>query len=133
MESIASIPVTSLRRTPPGYRQPLWRWVVLPASAILQHHYGGVWISGDLQLAEDELRFLPTKLGAKFHRSPEAWTLPLGAITEVRCTRGMAMETIDVHHEDGVRRLKSVRSLAFVERLQEAVSAARAGVTASGI
>lgn len=120
----ASIPVSWLRRMPEGYKQPLWRWILLPASALMVRHYGGTWSSGVLELRETALFFTPTKASALFTRGLTAWQIPFGDIRDVEFNRGAASETILIHHTHGTEKILSARSEPFFNALREAITKA---------
>jgi hypothetical protein len=123
----AAIPVAWLKPIPPGYRLPVWRWILLPASALMLKLYRGVWISGQLELHEESLRFVQTSALPIKRRPAEHWTLALKDIRELDLRPGFGTETIELHHAGGVAKLMSARSEAFVARIRAALAQRQAG------
>ena len=119
---IASIPVAWLKPIPASYRIPIWRWVLLPASTFMLKRRNGVWMSGTLTLTATELRFTQSQM-IKTARAatPETWSLPIENISRAIVSRGMASETIDVHHSNGVAKLMTARAGSFIDQLQSAI------------
>lgn len=116
---IASVVGSSLEKPPPGYSPPLWRRIFMPASVLIQKYYGGFWISGDIHLTAKDVRFAPNRLSAKMYPASIAWVVPLESISDVKYKKGIAMDTIDIHHTRGVQTFKSVRTSDFIRRLEE--------------
>ena len=119
---IASVPVAWLKPVPASYRIPLWRWVLPPATTFMLKRRGGVWVSGTLTLTATELRFTQTKV-LKSASVPETWALPLDDISRAVVARGMASETIEVHHANGIARLMTARAGGFIDHLHAAIPA----------
>ncbi len=119
----SSIPVAWLKPIPEGYRIPLWRWLLVPATVLMLKRRGGVWISGTLTLAEDDLRFTQTKAIKTKSTQLEEWTVPLGQITDLTVAPGFASETLRITHANGVHKLMAARSEDFVAGLRKALSA----------
>lgn len=122
---IASVVGSSLERTPPGYSPPLLRRIFMPASVLIQKYYGGFWISGDIHLTANDVRFAPNRLSAKMYPASVAWVVPLASISEVKHKKGIAMDTTDIHHAGGIQTFKSVRSADFIRKLQERIPEGR--------
>lgn len=118
----SGIPVSWLRRVPEGYRQPLWRWFILPASALMVRHYGGAWVSGVLQIGDTGLLFSPNKASAFLGKGVIPWQLPFSDIAEVDFKRGKISETILIRHRTGTEKILSARSEPFFHQLQAAVA-----------
>lgn len=123
--SSTSIPAAWLKRLPEGYAIPIWRWLLLPATAIMLKRQGGVWISGTLTLAGEELRFSQNKLIKSSRVPPEAWTLSLADITDVVLAKGFASETLEIHAPAGVVKLMTARSAEFVDKVKQAIADAK--------
>lgn len=119
---VASIPAAWLKPLPDGYTIPTWRWILLPATALMLKHYGGVWVSGDLRLQSTDVVFTQAKAIKLASASPEVWTIPLNGISDVEVTKGIASETIRIHHSGRTARLMTARSSEFVETLNQALS-----------
>ena len=114
------IPAAWLRPLPAGYQIPLWRWLLLPATALMLKKSGGVWINGDLELTRAEVRFTQTK-AVKLSNAPvESWALALDDIANVAVSKGLASETLLIEHAGGTEKLLTARSDAFVGRLRSA-------------
>lgn len=118
------IPVSWLRPLPEGYKIPIWRWVLLPATAIMLKRQGGVWMSGALEITEDELRFSQTHM-VKSARTPAIrWGIKLADISAINVQPGMVSETLQVEYSAGSVKFMTVRAGEFIERLRAAVPAA---------
>lgn len=107
---------------PEGHRIPLWRWLLLPATALMLKHQGGVWMNGTLELTGEDLRFAPVRLIKSAKSPPESWSIPLGQISDVTTVKGIASETIEVHHAIGVAKFMTAKSGTFVEELKQSIS-----------
>lgn len=119
-ESIRT-PVAWLRRTPAGYTIPVWRWILLPATALMLKRNGGVWMTGDLELTADELRFTRAK-AVKLASTPmESWALAVSDIVNVHVHKGLASETLLIEHAGGTEKLLTARSGGFVEQLRSVI------------
>lgn len=118
---LATIPVSWLKRTPPGYSLPIWRWILLPATALMLKYYGGVWINGDLRLSKDAIGFIQTKAVPIASKSLEAWSVPLREVSAVTLSKGTVSDTIEIHHPGGVHKLMSARSEQFVAQVRAAL------------
>ena len=118
-EPIVSLPAAWLRPLPQGYRIPPWRWVVLPATAIMLKWYGGVWVSGAVRLMADRVAFVETGLtGAP--TSSDVWSIALADIADVAVRKGLATVRLDIVYPGGVIKLMTARAEEFVARLDEA-------------
>lgn len=116
----APIPVAWLRPLPENYKIPLWRWLILPAGAFMLNRNRGVWMNGTLAHTDDALSFTQTRLIKRNDAQAPGWTLPLASISEIEIKKGMASETLLLHHSGIVTRLMTVRAEAFVAALREA-------------
>lgn len=115
-----AIPVAWLRPLTPGYKIPLWRWILLPASAIMLKRNRGVWVSGGLQLSESELIFAQAK-GLGLSRTPPAsWSLPLSDITGLTVHKGIASETLELIYRGQPVKIMTVRAETFIAELRAA-------------
>lgn len=119
---IAKHPAAWLRPLPEGYRIPVWRWVLLPATAIMLKRTGGVWVSGELNLMHDRLVFTESKLVKSRRNPPGKWDLALDLISNVTIKPGIASETIELQLPGEILKLMSVRSAEFVEHLNRAIA-----------
>lgn len=114
------IPAAWLRTAPPGYRLPVWRWILLPATALLFKMYGGSWVNGQLQLTADSLNFIQTR--TPLSRGPALnWSIKLDDITDVGFGKAMASERIIVAHAGGTATLMVLRSQDFAEKIRRAL------------
>lgn len=115
-----TIPAVWLHRFHPGYKLPLWRWILLPATTFMFHRNQGVWVSGNLQAGEEGLTFAPVKLSA--NKSATTWTLQWSEIHDIAFAPGIAMDRITIRHETGTHSLQSARSGPFFERAKERIA-----------
>lgn len=118
----ASLPVAWLKPIPKDYQIPMWRWVLLPATAFMLKRSGGVWINGTLHLTAIDLSFTQVKAIKTSRTMFETWSIPLTTITDVAHTKGVASETIEIRHPEGVAKLMTARSGNFVVQLQSAIA-----------
>lgn len=121
MTASESIPAVWLRKFPPGYKLPLWRWILLPATTFMFHRNQGVWVSGNLQASAEGLDFAPTKMTASANKTAATWSLRWADIHEIDFTQGVAMDRIAIRHANGTYALQGARSSAFFERAKEAL------------
>ena len=119
--SLDALPAAWLRPLPEGYTIPIWRWMLLPATAIMLRRYRGVWITGELRLTPDHVSFTQAKMIKSATRPPEAWNIPLESISNVAVQKGMMSETIEIRFSGGTVKLMTARSSEFVARLNQAV------------
>jgi len=120
-QPITKHPVAWLRPMPEGFKIPIWRWILLPATALMLKRHGGVWISGEASLFHDKLVFAQSRMIRS--RTPAVqWALPLPEISDVIVRKGIASETIELHQPNRIVKLMSVRSEEFVARLREAIA-----------
>ncbi|MHA6692579.1 hypothetical protein [Devosia sp. A449] len=119
--AVATIPVAWLKPLPDGYKIPVWRWIVLPATTILLKRNGGVWMNGTLALLANDLSFTQTRLTKSTRTPPVQWVVPLANIAKVSLEKGLASEKIEIQHARGSIKLMSVRSFDFVALLQQAL------------
>lgn len=117
----APIPVAWLRPFPPDYQIPVWRWIILPASAFMLRRNKGVWISGSLEFDETSLRFAQSKSVLPSRNQPLAWSVPLGDISSVGTRKGVASETLEIHYTGGTIKIMTVRAQDFIASLQAAI------------
>jgi hypothetical protein len=118
------IPVSWLRPLPEGYKIPIWRWVLLPATAIMLKRQGGVWMSGTLEIGDEELRFAQSQM-VKSARNPAInWGIKLADISSINVASGMVSDTLQVEYSGGSVKFMTVRAGDFVSRLRAAVPAA---------
>lgn len=117
----APIPVAWLRPFPPDYQIPVWRWIILPASAIMLRRNKGVWVSGSLELDENSLRFAQSKGVLPSRNQPVAWSVPLSDISSVGTSKGIASETLEIHYTGGAIKIMTVRAQDFIAGLQAAI------------
>ena len=117
----AVIPVAWLKSLPADYKIPVWRWLVLPATTIMLKRRGGAWVSGNLELRSDSLRFVQTKLTKGSPGAVASWTIALSSMGNIDVTSGLASESIAIEHADGVVKLLAVRSAEFVDLLRQAL------------
>lgn len=119
--SAVSIPAAWLRPVAEGYRIPLWRWFLLPATTIMFKRYGGVWVNGALHLTDSDLRFAEVR-AMKFSKKPLAsWAIPFADISHVTITKGFASETLEIHMASTTAKLMTARADAFIEKLRAVV------------
>ena len=118
--SVTAIPAAWLKPLPASYKIPLWRWIVLPATTLMLKRNGGVWLSGTLSLATDNLQFVQTRL-TKSRIPPDSWSIPLAEIADIGVEQRMASERVDIRHSRGTIKLMLVRSADFVAQLQQAL------------
>jgi hypothetical protein len=118
---VASIPAAWLKPLPNGYKIPLWRWIVLPATTYMLKRNAGAWVNGTLVLADGNLRFIQTKLTKSARNSADTWTLPLSDISDIGVEKALASERIEIRYVRGTIKLMSVRSADFVALLQQAL------------
>lgn len=124
---IAAIPIAWLRPLPEEYRIPVWRWILVPATTLMLKRNRGVWLSGQLQLMPDRVRFIQSRLVKSSRSLPAEWSIPLGDIAGVEMQKGMASETLEIRHSGGTVRLMSARSSDFVDRLKQAIAQKQSG------
>lgn len=118
--ALASIPVSWLRPLPRDYEIPVWRWILLPASAFMLRRNKGVWVSGTLQLTASELRFTQSKgIG---RAQPASWSIPLAEITAAPVRKGMASETLEIAYKGETVQIMTVRADDFIARLHAAIA-----------
>jgi hypothetical protein len=98
---------------------------LLPAATWLLHRSRRTWLNGELSLQTDEIRFVKTMMKKSSPTATPEWSIPLSGITDVTMKKGMASETIEIHHSAGIAKLMSLRSADFIARLNEASSRAR--------
>ena len=120
--SVTAIPAAWLKPLPANYKIPLWRWIVLPATTLMLKRNGGVWLSGTLSLATDNLQFVQTHL-TKSRIPPDSWSIPLAEIADIGVEQRMASERVDIRHARGSIKLMLVRSADFVAQLRRALPA----------
>ena len=118
-----SIPVSWLQPLPEGYRIPIWRWILLPATALMLKRQNGVWINGTLELLNDEIRFSQSRLvKSKAKSNGASWSVPFKEIADVSLKPGTLSEILEIEAK-GVRiKMMTVRAGEFVERLKAAVA-----------
>lgn len=121
---VATIPGAWLKPLPKGYKFPMWRWIVLPATTIALRKNGGAWVNGKFDLLDDRLQFTQTGLSKNPGRNALTWGVLLTDIHAVSARKGFGCEIIDVSYAGGALKLMGVKSLDFVARLQQAVAAA---------
>ena len=119
--SASSIPVAWLKPIPEGYRIPLWRWLLVPATVLMLKRSGGVWISGTLSVEDGDLHFVQTKAIKTKSMQLEEWTVPLDDITDLTVAPGFASETLRITHSLGTHKLMAARSDDFVANLRNAL------------
>ncbi|CDZ33405.1 Hypothetical protein NGAL_HAMBI1145_18190 [Neorhizobium galegae bv. officinalis] len=56
---------------------------------------------------------------------PAEWSIPLARIHSIGSKKGIASETIEIHHTDGKTKIMSVRAEEFIELLRASVSTGR--------
>ena len=117
--SASSIPVAWLKPIPEGYRIPLWRWLLVPATVLMLKRSGGVWISGTLSLTDGSLHFTQTKAIKTKSMQLEEWSVPIGEITDLTVAPGFASETLRITHSGGTHKLMAARSDDFVAGLRK--------------
>lgn len=118
-----SIPVSWLQPMPEGYKIPLWRWILLPATVLMLKRQKGVWRNGTLHLDDEKLRFEQTRL-IKSAQGASGWSIPLGDISDISFTPGTLSERLEISTRNIQVRFMTVRAEPFVERLKAAVAAA---------
>lgn len=118
-----SIPVSWLQPLPEGYKIPIWRWILLPATALMLKRQNGVWRNGTLHLDSDKLRFEQARLVKSAQGAP-GWSIPLGDISGISFTPGTLSERLELSTKDTQIRFMTVRAEPFVDRLRAAVAAA---------
>jgi hypothetical protein len=116
-----AIPVAWLRPISPDYKIPLWRWLLLPASALMLKRNRGVWVSGALQLTETGLVFAQAKGLGLSKTPPAAWTIPFEEITAISVSKGMASDTLLLTYKDQPVKIMTVRADSFIAQLRTAV------------
>lgn len=117
---VASIPAAWLKPMPAGYKIPLWRWIVLPATTFMLKRNAGMWVNGTLVLAAEDVRFAQTKL-IKSRNPPDMWAVSLADIADVSVEKALASERVEIRHSRGTAKLMLVRSMDFVALLQQAL------------
>lgn len=122
VKAASSIPVAWLKPMPEGYRIPLWRWLLVPATALMLKRNRGVWISGTLSLTDDDLHYVQSKAIKTKSTLLEEWTVPLDQITDLTVTPGFASETLAVTYMGETHRLMAARSGEFVAELRGALA-----------
>lgn len=120
-QSVSSIPVAWLKPIPEGYRIPLWRWLLVPATVLMLKRSGGVWISGTLSVEDGDLHFMQTRAIKTKSMQLEEWTVPLGEISDLTVAPGLASETLRITHSTGVHKLMAARSDDFITGLRKAL------------
>jgi hypothetical protein len=126
--SATTIPAAWLRPLPEGYKIPIWKWILLPAGAVMLHHSRGVWVSGDLSLRTDDICFSATRMLKSANAAAAEWNIRLADISNVTMKKGVASETIEIYHSGGIAKMMSARSADFVAALNRAASEARQGL-----
>lgn len=121
--SVSSIPVAWLKPIPEGYRIPLWRWLLVPATALMLKRSGGAWISGTLSVEDGDLHFIQTKAVKTKSMQLEEWFVPLRDITDLTVAPGFASETLRITYSGGAHKLMTARSDDFVAGLRKALPA----------
>ncbi|MBD0413129.1 PH domain-containing protein [Oryzicola mucosus] len=116
--SIATHPVAWLRPLPKDYRTPLWRWILIPASALLLKRNGGVWLNGELRLMADHLLYVESKLVRSPKNPPATWRIKLEDISGISLKKGMVSQTLEIEASGGLVKLMTVRSEEFVTKLE---------------
>lgn len=117
---VRSIPCAWLRPLPAGYRIPLWRWLLLPAVTLMMKRSKGSWVSGNLDLLPDEVRFSQVK--AKLSRTPAiAFSISLRDILSVDLTSAFASERLTLHTATRSATFLVVKSSDFVADLKQAI------------
>lgn len=119
---LAAIPVAWLKPIPDGYRIPMWRWLLLPATALMLKRSGGVWVNGTLQLTPTDLAFVPSRGLKSARQAADAWSIPLDTISRVTFAKGVLSETLEMHHAGGKARVMTARSADFIAQLQRFVT-----------
>jgi len=120
-EVLAKHPVAWLQPIPEGYKIPIWRWILLPATALMLKRNKGVWVSGELKLLADSIQFTQTRM-IKSARNPGIdWKLPLADIRNITTSKGVASETLEFEHDTGTIKFMTVRSEEFVAKVRQAI------------
>jgi len=122
-EIIAKHPVAWLQPLPEGYKISLWRWILLPATALMLKRNKGVWVSGELKLLPDCIQFTQSRVVKSARRPGIDWKLPLADIRNIATAKGVASETVEIEHANGTLKLMTVRSEEFVDRIRQAIRA----------
>lgn len=122
-DPIAKHPVAWLQPMPEGYQIPLWRWILLPATALMLKRNRGVWVSGELMLFPGKIRFAQSKM-MKTRSGGTQWKLSLAKVTDITRQKGIASETIELHSTGGTLKLMTVRSDEFIAQLKQAIQRA---------
>lgn len=119
---IQSIPCAWLQPLPAGFRIPLWRWLLLPAVTWMIKRSNGTWVSGNLDLSSDDLRFSQVKAGRK--REPAiAFSFPLRDILSIELTPAFASERLTIHTATRSATFLVVKSSDFVADLRHQLGA----------
>jgi len=119
-DPIAKHPVAWLQPMPDGYKIPLWRWILLPATALMLKRNQGVWVSGELMLFPDRIQFVQSKM-IKTRSGGTQWELSLAKVIDITKQKGIASETIEIHSTGGTLKLMTVRSDDFIAQLNQAI------------
>lgn len=122
---VAALPVAWLRPLPQGYVIPLWRWLILPATAFMLKRNGGVWVSGELKLMPSRLEFSQSRLIKSSRIPPMQWSIPLDGVSDVAVKKGITSETVEIRHPGETIKLMTARSADFLAKLDQAISASR--------
>lgn len=120
-DPIAQHPIAWLRPMPEGYKIPLWRWLLLPATALMLKRNRGVWVSGALKLMPDSVHFTQAQMMKSSRVPPQEWVIPLKDINDITMQKGIASETIEIHYTGGKLKLMSVRSDDFIAQIRQAI------------
>lgn len=118
---IARHPAAWLQPLPEGYTIPLWRWILLPATALMLRRNKGVWVSGELQLLPDRLRFTETRMSKSSRNPLRTWEILFTDIRDLRVKKSLAAETVEIDRGNAMTRLMTVRSDDFMARVREAL------------
>ncbi|WP_152564345.1 hypothetical protein [Neorhizobium vignae] len=120
-----TIPAAWLTPLPADYKIPLWRWILLPASAWMLSRNGGQWVGGEFSIRLSAVHF--ARKGLIKTGRPAEWSIPFARIHGISSKKGIASEIIEIHHTDGKTKIMSVRAEEFIELLRVSVSTGRSG------
>ena len=120
-EILAKHPVAWLQPMPEGYKIPIWRWVLLPATALMLKRNKGVWVSGEMKLLADSIQFTQARVMKSARNPGIQWRMALSDIRNITTSKGVASETVEIEHSNGTLKLMTVRSEEFISKIRQAI------------
>jgi len=106
---------------PEGYKIPIWRWVLLPATALMLKRNKGVWVSGEMKLLADSIQFTQARVMKSARNPGIQWRMALSDIRNITTSKGVASETVEIEHSNGTLKLMTVRSEEFISKIRQAI------------